>query len=170
MKDLLILGVDPGTTCAYALLNTKGKLVHVQSSRILTLPALVFEVINFGHVLVVSSDVAPMPNFVKETAKRMGARQLFPERSLLIKEKVNLLRNWRKDFFEDKELKLQNQHEKDAMAAAVYALRQIRPLIMHIDTVLEKKNKMFLSQSVKQMLITRKNNLSLYHAIEELEE
>ena len=67
-KKLLIVGIDPGTTIGYAVLDIEGNLIHLNSSKQLDLSLLISETINFGKAVLVGTDKAKVPGLVEAFA------------------------------------------------------------------------------------------------------
>lgn len=64
----------------------------------------------------------PPPKHVEKIASSLPAILLYPYKRLRKKEKRKLVRGF----------KVENKHEKDAIASAFFALKRIRPLINKI--------------------------------------
>lgn len=160
MKEkLLIIGIDPGATVGYSILGLDGSLVELKSCRNLKISNLIFELMHHGRVVVVGCDVNPPPHYVKEVARRLGAGLIVPEASLTIKEKRKLTK--------DEDELIANKHEKDALAASVYAFKRVRPLLNKIDVMMEKKYNPDISSDVKKMLLT-KRGLTIERAVKKI--
>jgi len=52
MKELLIIGIDPGTTTGYALLNLKGNIIEIDSSKEYDLATLITKITKQGLPLI----------------------------------------------------------------------------------------------------------------------
>jgi len=115
MVKLLVVGVDPGTTTGYAILDIQGNLKKLKSSKRLNLSSLIFEIIREGKVLIVGTDVKYVPSFIKSFANKLGAKLISPEENLRIIEKKRLIGD----------LKVKNLHERDALAAALFAHKKL---------------------------------------------
>ena len=66
----LIVGIDPGATVGYAILNLNGKILCINSSKNLTSSKLILKLTQFGRTLVIASDVNPVSNNVKKLQQR----------------------------------------------------------------------------------------------------
>jgi len=147
-KKLTVLGVDPGATVGYALLDLNGNTICVGSRRNLSISNLVLKIIEYGKVVVVGCDVSPPPRFVKEVSKRLNAMLIYPQKNLTIKEKKRLVRLKKKE--------PKNRHERDALASAIFALKRIKHLLEKIDTALKKKYDIKVADEVKEIILTKK--------------
>ena len=63
---LIIIGIDPGTTLGYAILDLEKKLLKLASSKQLNLSLLISKTINQGKPVIACSDVTPAPKFVEK--------------------------------------------------------------------------------------------------------
>lgn len=59
----LIVGIDPGTTTAFAALDLDGNLLHLQSSRQMNMGDVIEALYKVGKPLIIASDVQDMPFF-----------------------------------------------------------------------------------------------------------
>ncbi|WP_255192952.1 DUF460 domain-containing protein [Natronobeatus ordinarius] len=110
-RDHVIVGVDPGTTTAVAIVSLDGDVLDVWSSR-LTDPAGVIEwIVERGRPVIVAADVTPMPETVEKFRRSFDAAGWTPDRDLPIDEKQHRTR----------EHPYEDDHQRDAMAAALSA-------------------------------------------------
>lgn len=158
--ELLILGLDPGSTVGYAALNLNGQLVKIESIRNSDLGKTISRVNKLGKIVAVGTDVHPVPKFVNKLASNLGANIVEPKDDLLLKYKKRLT----KEFLKDKEIKLKNKHELDALAAALAAFKHYKPLFNKIDNHLNQINKLYLNQKIKNTVLTK--NISIKEALE----
>ena len=86
MKPLLIVGIDPGTTVGYALLDVNGKVVKVDSSKGLDLDTLTAKIAAVGIPLVVGCDKAKVPSLVDKFSIKVGAKLVFPSEDIKVEE------------------------------------------------------------------------------------
>lgn len=123
----MIVGFDPGTVAAVAVLDLKGKLVFSRSFRG-GLAEAVSLLSTFKPSIVASDKRDALA--VRKLAASFGAVAFFPERDLSVREKASLVRRYR----------LKSAHERDALAAALNAYRSHRRLI---GRVLAKEREIF---------------------------
>ncbi|MDV0442835.1 DUF460 domain-containing protein [Methanorbis rubei] len=109
----LIVGIDPGTTIGVAALDLDGNLVYLASTRLFSAADLVAEIAGLGKPLVIASDKAEMPFGVEKIRRAFSAVAWSPKKDILVKEKYALASGY--DF--------KNDHERDALSAAMYAYR-----------------------------------------------
>jgi len=138
-KQLLIVGIDPGTTAGYAAIDFEGKVVKTHSEKNLDLNTLISELVKLGRPLIIASDKEYNPDFVEKAAIKLGARLISPDYDLKVIEKREIARNHATN----------NQHEIDALASALFVLKKINPLLNKINIFVEHYGK----EDIKQQLI-----------------
>ncbi|NYT00312.1 MAG: DUF460 domain-containing protein [Methanocellales archaeon] len=119
----LIVGIDPGTTTAVAILDIKGELVNLFSSRVVSISDVIEHIIEYGRPLIVASDVTPASNTVEKIKRAFNAVLFSPNESLPTNDKINLAKQFR----------YSNEHERDALAAALWAFRDCKNKFTHIE-------------------------------------
>jgi len=156
-NKLLIVGVDPGTTLGYAVLDIKGNVVKVRSSKQLKLSSLISEIINLGRVIVVGTDKAKVPGFVQLFSVKTGGKVIRPKEDLKVSEKREL----------SFEHNARNDHETDALASALFAYKEIGGLFKKIEVFVERNNKSSIKDKIIELVITK--NISIKHAVDIIE-
>jgi predicted RNase H-like nuclease (RuvC/YqgF family) len=121
----LIIGVDPGSTSAVAMVDFDGNLVELQSGKNFPPREIIQEIVENGKPVVVASDKGKMPSKVEKIAKSVGARSFSPEEDLGQERKRELGEG-------------ENSHEKDAVASARHAYKHLRPKIEKVEQLSEK--------------------------------
>ncbi|MAG15671.1 hypothetical protein CMO88_01275 [Candidatus Woesearchaeota archaeon] len=157
-RKQLIIGIDPGTTTAYAILSIDGQLITLKSSKQLKLDSIVRETHQEGIPLIVGTDRRKCPEMVSKFAAKTGATKAIPDYDLSGIEKNAVTKG-----FDAK-----NAHQKDALAAAFIAYKQYEALLKRIDKALIKEGKQELSEEVKSIVITKK--ISIKKAVNMIEE
>jgi len=107
-RDHVVVGVDPGTTTAVAVLALDGELLDVLSTRTADTAAVTEWIIERGRPILVGADVTPMPETVEKLRRSFDAAAWTPDRDLPVDVKKHRTREEQYD----------NDHERDAMAAA----------------------------------------------------
>jgi predicted RNase H-like nuclease (RuvC/YqgF family) len=107
-RDPVVVGIDPGTTTAAAVVGTDGEVLDVMSTRTADTAAVIEWVIERGRPLVVATDVTPMPETVEKIRRSFDAAGWEPDRDLPVDVKKHRTR----------EVGYDNDHERDAIAAA----------------------------------------------------
>ncbi|QLD85406.1 DUF460 domain-containing protein [Natronomonas halophila] len=110
-QDHVVVGIDPGTTTAVALLDLDGQTLDVWSSRTSDTAEVIEWIIEHGRPVVVAADVEPMPETVEKIRRSFDAAGWIPERDLPVDEKLHRTRDESYD----------NDHQRDALAAALFA-------------------------------------------------
>ena len=110
-RDHVVVGIDPGTTTAVALTDLDGAVLDVWSSRTVDTADVIEWIIEHGRPIVVAADVEPMPETVEKIRRSFDAAGWIPQRDLSVDRKLHRTRHESYD----------NDHERDAMAAALFA-------------------------------------------------
>jgi uncharacterized protein len=112
----LIVGIDPGTTTAVAALDLEGNLLHLSSSRQTTMAAIVESLFRVGKPLIIASDVHDMPYSVEKIRRAFNAVAYTPKSDMSVESKLEITSPF----------PYANDHERDALSAALDAYRQVR--------------------------------------------
>jgi hypothetical protein len=112
----LIVGIDPGTTTAAAALDLDGNILHLQSSRLMNKGDVIESLYRVGKPLIVASDVQEMPYTVEKIRRAFSAIAYTPKQDVSVETKIELTAPY----------PYANDHERDALAAALDAYRQYR--------------------------------------------
>ncbi len=110
-RDHVIVGMDPGTTTAVAVVSLDGQVHDVLSTRTADTAAVIEWIIERGRPVVVAADVEPMPETVEKVRRSFDAAPWIPTSDLPVDEKQHRTRETGYD----------NDHERDALAAALFA-------------------------------------------------
>jgi len=116
-KRHLIVGIDPGTTTGVAILDLSGKVLHLSSGRGLTRGQISRTVSEYGHALVIATDVTPPPALISKLAASHSAILFRPDRSLKTSEKMEMTER----VAAEQGVKASDTHQRDSLAAAVKA-------------------------------------------------
>ncbi len=142
----LILGIDPGITKAYAAINLRGEIISIKSSKSLTASSIVLEAMELGRIVVVATDRKKVPGFVEKIAVKLGARIIKPEHDLSVREKMRTKKRFR----------LSGKHSGDALSAAFYAYKELRPLLKKISLFAEKNNETGMLEKLEACVVREK--------------
>jgi len=110
-RDHVVVGVDPGTTTAVALVSLDGEVLDVWSSRTADGADVTEWIIEGGRPIVVAADVTPMPETVEKIRRSFDAAAWTPATDLPVDEKKHRTR----------EAAVDDDHQRDALAAALFA-------------------------------------------------
>ena len=149
MDKLIIIGIDPGTTKGYAVLDLKGNILEVKSSKKLTIDEIINNVFKFGKPILIGTDVKKIPSFVENVASSFSVKVSKPEFNLTGKHKIKLV----KKFLKHKDFEINNKHENDALISAILAYKSIKPLLKKIDDKYKKSDKEFLIEKIKNLVL-----------------
>src|SRR3989344_1995899 len=144
-NNLIVVGIDPGTTTGYAILDLQGNIISLRSSKNLGLNSLLEEILKEGKAIAVGTDKAKSPNLVELFSTKIGARVFHPKEDLRVEEKRELI----KDF----EAKV--GHEADALAAALFAFNRIKGILDRIDSYARENNKTAIKAKIADLVITK---------------
>jgi len=148
-KQLLIIGVDPGTTVGYAAITLDGNIVKIHSEKYLDLNSLISELITVGKPLIIASDKKYNPDFVEKIAVKFGARLISPNYDLKVCEKRAITEKYN----------TRNQHEIDALASAFFALKKLNPLLNKINIFIDHYKKENIRQQLMEFVIGKELNI-----------
>jgi predicted RNase H-like nuclease (RuvC/YqgF family) len=112
----LIVGIDPGTTTAVAAVDLDGNLLHLASSRQMNMGDVVESLYRVGKPIIVASDVQEMPYSVEKVRRAFSAVSYTPKQDVSVETKIELTAPF----------PYTNDHERDALSAALDAYRQYR--------------------------------------------
>lgn len=115
-RDYIIVGIDPGTTTAIAVLTLEGELRMLHSSRTISVPDVIEMIAEQGRPLIIASDVYPTPNTVEKIRRAFNAVLGSPEDIITTEDKIEFAKPYG----------YSNNHERDAIAAAVSVYRKNR--------------------------------------------
>ncbi len=149
----MIVGIDPGTTVGWAVLDIDGNFVAVGSRRNFDLDSIVATLVPHGKVLIVGSDKFKLPSLVHEVATKMGAKAVFPSQDLRVDEKR----------FMTEKFSFNNSHEMDALACAVFACKKIQPLVKRVRSSLTRRNRLDVFEGVLELVL--KEEISIHAAL-----
>ncbi|UXD22387.1 hypothetical protein IPA_04205 [Ignicoccus pacificus DSM 13166] len=130
----LIVGYDPGIESGLAILDLDGNVLLLTSSKELDRGDVISLISKFGIPLIVASDTNPPPHSVKKLAAHHHAMLYVPRTSMSIKEKeriASLIEN-------EQGVKVEDSHQRDALAAAYKAYQAIQDQLRQIDSYLDR--------------------------------
>lgn len=128
MKKPIIVGYDPGTTAALAIIDTKGELLLLKSERGLKRSEVIDAITSIGKPMMVAGDRYPLPKSVEKLASTLGCKSYHPRKSLTSIEKEKLVHKFAE--------KIEDDHEKDALASALDALKSHSRLFERAESLL----------------------------------
>ena len=138
----MIVGIDPGTTIGIAVLSIDGQLLELSSYRNKPMGEVVSILANYSPA-VIATDVKPVPKTVRKLSVAFNATLFFPTKLFSVNEK-NLL---------TKAYKTENDHERDALAAALKAYQHFSPKIRKAKRIAKEKQEEIVRASLEKVRI-----------------
>lgn len=126
-----IVGIDPGTTTAWAVLDLEGNLLQLGSSKEVGLSSLISIISSFGRPIIVGCDKKKTPSLVDEFGRKCGARVISPNTDLKVEFKRGLCIG----------VKPENSHEMDALSSARFAHKEAAHLLGRVRKFISKESK-----------------------------
>lgn len=117
-KRPLIVGIDPGTTFAFAALYLDGEVASVKSSRQMSISDWTEEISSIGKPVLIASDVVQMPSSVEKIRRSFNAVSYTPKQEKTQEEKASLCIS--------AGLSFRNDHERDSLSAAIEAYKSYK--------------------------------------------
>lgn len=142
----VIVGFDPGLTSAFAVVSLGGSVVKVNSDRELTFPMIKEEVLKIGRPVLIAIDKASVGSSAERLASSFGCKIWKPENDILVEDKQEIT----------SEKNVSNDHERDALASALFAFNQYDNLFRKIDSILITRGLNSFGDDVKAMLLENK--------------
>ena len=155
MERLTIIGIDPGTTKSYAVLDLNGNILEVKSSKKFNANMIIKEIIRFGKPILIGTDVTKIPNLVEKIASSLGTKIFKPETNLQGHHKTKVV----KKFLKKRDFEVNNKHENDALISAILAYKSIKPLLNKIENKYPNK----AIEEIKNLVL--KENINIKQAI-----
>ncbi|MDD4331095.1 MAG: DUF460 domain-containing protein [Methanosarcinaceae archaeon] len=122
-RRFTIVGIDPGTTVGLAVLSFEGELLFLKSIRGIAAEEVIKKIAEYGKPAVVASDVSPMPGSVEKIRRSFNAVPASPGVEIPAEEKIALA----------KPFGYANDHERDALTAALWTYKSYRKLFSRIE-------------------------------------
>ncbi|MFH1683017.1 MAG: DUF460 domain-containing protein [Candidatus Woesearchaeota archaeon] len=140
-KTALIVGIDPGTTSGYAILDINGKVTELNSVRDMGLDLMVKKIVKHGIPVLVGTDKSKVPDLIDKFSAKTGAIVVTLQSDLKVGEKKILT--------DDHEFK--DSHQMDALASAFNAFNAYSKTL--------NKVKKYVTENKKEELL---NELIIY--------
>jgi len=122
-KPYVIVGVDPGTTTAVAILDLNGNLIGVKSKKGWNVSEVVEYITSVGKPVVIATDKSNPPDFVLKLKASFQAVLHTPKDDMSVEKKRNLTSKF----------SFLNDHERDAMAAALDAYNSYKNKLRNVE-------------------------------------
>ncbi|MCS7118739.1 MAG: DUF460 domain-containing protein [Archaeoglobaceae archaeon] len=122
-KRYLIIGVDPGTTTAVAIIDLSGNLIKVKSKKDWSLSDVLEFINSYGKPVIIATDKKNPPEFVNKVRSSFNAILYSPREDLSTEKKRDLTSKYR----------FLNDHERDALSSAIDALKNYESKFRNIE-------------------------------------
>ncbi len=152
----LIVGVDPGTYTGVAVLDMSGNVLLLHSSKNLDRARIASLIGGLGKPVVIAADVNPPPDNVRKLAAMFNAQLYVPPVSLSTVEKRLLA--------EEAYPEYRDAHQRDALAAAYKAYKELREKFKQVDAYISKHRINIDADRLKEAVVRGK---ALAEAVEE---
>lgn len=139
----VIVGIDPGTTSGVAVLSLKGKFLAAESRRNFGRNEIVRYISSLGKPTIIATDRALAPSLVMKVSSSFNSIVFSPEEDLKFREKLEATRGFRID----------DSHQRDALAAALFAYKKNEELLGKIERSVEGLNLWRYVDDVKDMIL-----------------
>ncbi|MEM1508749.1 MAG: DUF460 domain-containing protein [Thermofilaceae archaeon] len=158
--DYLIVGVDPGITTGIAVLTLRGELKLLTSGRELSRGHVTRLLMAYGNPVILATDVVPAPVYVRKLGSMLNAVLITPSINLTAEEKRRLVN----EYSETKNVNVlvENSHQRDALAAAIYAFRKLSP---KLNEARDKVRKLGLDIPEEEVEVLVAKGLTIWDAI-----
>ncbi len=121
----VIVGIDPGITVGIAVIDLNGKVIALHSERNMPIGEVFRFISEVGHPVIVATDVSPPPGFVVKISRSFKANLFVPRESIRVDEKKEIMRTLG--------IKADDDHQRDALAAAYKAYLKVKPKLEHVE-------------------------------------
>lgn len=128
----IIVGFDSGLTSGIAILSLQGNVIFLKSFRSADKGVLINEILKKGRPILIATDKRETPKGVKELAASLGCKVFRPKRDLSREEKEEIVK--------ESEVEVEDDHQLDALAAALFAFKKLKRRLLIIESYLRKRN------------------------------
>ena len=125
----LIIGIDPGTTTGISALNLNGKLIKIINMRNAGKSEVIKQILEIGTPSIIATDKKPCPDSVLKIAASFNIRLFVPKKELSQEEKKRIIK--------EQNIKVENNHERDAYSAAYKAYHEFSNRLQQIENKIE---------------------------------
>ena len=122
-KNYLIVGIDPGTTVGVALIDLNGNVIAIRSKKSWSYSDVVDFILSHGKPVVIATDKKTVPDYVNKLKASFNCILYSPKEDLPVEKKKNLVSSY----------KILNDHERDALAAAMDAYNSYKNKLKNIE-------------------------------------
>jgi predicted RNase H-like nuclease (RuvC/YqgF family) len=120
----------------------KGNLLATKSKKNFQHSEISKHIYSHGLPMIMASDKYPLPKTIERISAAFPSKLMWPRQSLTRLEKIEMTQS----FIEDKK-PWSNKHERDALAAAIFAFNKIEPLLKRIQKKAEGESADYVAMS-----------------------
>ncbi|USS40297.1 DUF460 domain-containing protein [Thermococcus aggregans] len=144
-RKSIIVGLDPGITVGIAALDLNGEVLALYSERNMAISDIVRFISDVGHPIIIATDVNPAPGLVEKISRSFKAQLFVPRESLRVEEKNELLKNLG--------ITVDDDHQRDALAAAYKAYLRLKPKLDHVEAKLREMGITKKGEEIKALVL-----------------
>jgi len=133
-KRPLIVGIDPGIEVGISALDLYGNIVFTTSKRGIDRDEIVNIISSYGYPIIIATDVQEVPEIVKKIAAITGSRIYSQPKPLTVEDKQRIVYN----FIKNTEVKIENTHIRDSLAAAITAYYELEAKLRQAQSVISR--------------------------------
>ncbi|WP_168050216.1 DUF460 domain-containing protein [Ignicoccus islandicus] len=148
-EKYLIVGYDPGIKSGLAVLDLNGEPILITSSSELDREYVISILMSLGTPIMVASDTNPPPHSVKKLASKLNAVLFVPRTSMSVSEKEQLAKEIERKYA----VKVEDSHQRDALASAYKAYLSIKDKLNELDSYLDKIELEVNKEKVKALVV-----------------
>ncbi len=148
----LLVSIDPGASLGLAISDLEGNILSLQTLRMPSRSQIIEEIVKYGRPVLITTDVFPIPERVKEIAKIFSAKIEAAADLLTLKEKEKVVQ----EFEELSGLKASTSHERDALAALLITFKRLNTLFKKAEARAREKGVPFTTR-VRELLVKGKS-------------
>ncbi|MBI2579607.1 MAG: DUF460 domain-containing protein [Candidatus Aenigmarchaeota archaeon] len=137
----LIVGVDPGMRTGVAVLDISSGFYRTSTAR--SFDDACSMAISYGEPIIIATDKAKTPDFARKVAASFNARHFHPRSDMKNADKKAMTEG----------MNFANDHEMDALAAALGAKKEHSGMFQKVDTALNDRGLGHMSDEVKELLV-----------------
>ncbi|MBU5575242.1 MAG: DUF460 domain-containing protein [Candidatus Aenigmatarchaeota archaeon] len=152
-RELIIVGIDPGTTFGISIVNIDGKIIFSESIRNAEISEIIKKISEFGKPIIIATDKKKIPKVIYSIASSFGAKIWYPKEDISIKTKTKIIEEINKN-----NISIDDLHIRDSIVAAISAYRYLATMLSNIDKNLIALNLEKYSKEVKRLILEKKAN------------
>ncbi|NON62702.1 DUF460 domain-containing protein, partial [Acidianus sp. RZ1] len=134
VKKPLIVGIDPGLEVGISIIDIHGNPITLTTKRSIDREEIISLISEKGNAVIIATDVYPPPDAVKKISGILKAKIYYPEKSMSVEEKQELLNYFCSKFG----LSITDVHIRDSLAAALKAYRELERKLNQTSSILER--------------------------------